>query len=166
MVTWAPPAPTATVSLPGAMGRYTLRVIGTPDATFQRGNLQRVCRAPRPPRRPASRVHRSRANITLQSAPADPTVSTVTVALTVTTGGMYTFTYADAQFPVALAQAPSLALFPGEHAGRGADSRVSRHDLLESRHVHLVRAGKKPIPPCKRDCTESRSQVRRAWRLC
>jgi len=112
MVTWAPPAPTATVSLPGAMGRYTLRVIGTPDATFNVGTFS-VCVAPKATPTACIQSASISGNITLQSAPADPTVSTVTVALTVTTGGMYTFTYADAQFPVALAQAPSLALFQG-----------------------------------------------------
>src|ERR1700722_5922308 len=42
MTTWAPPAPTATVSLPGAVGQYTLRVIGTPGTAYNVGTFT-VC---------------------------------------------------------------------------------------------------------------------------
>src|ERR1700722_17690481 len=45
MATLAPPAATATVSLPAAVGQYTLRVIGTPNATFNVGTFS-VCVEP------------------------------------------------------------------------------------------------------------------------
>jgi hypothetical protein len=117
MTTVAPPATTATVSLPGAVGLYTLRVIGTPSTTFNVGTFN-VCVAPKST--PAACIQNASisGNITVQSTPADPTVSTATTTLTVTTGGSYTFTYADAQFPVALVpqssgSAVNLALFQG-----------------------------------------------------
>jgi hypothetical protein len=52
-------------------------------------------------------------NITVQSSANDPTVSTLSRDLTVTTAGSYTFTFGDVQFPVALATPPTLALFQG-----------------------------------------------------
>lgn len=117
MTTVAPPATTATVSLPGAVGLYTLRVIGTPSTTSNVGTFN-VCVAPKST--PAACIQNASisGNITVQSTPADPTVSTATTPLTVTTGGSYTFTYADAQFPVALVpqssgSAVNLALFQG-----------------------------------------------------
>jgi hypothetical protein len=112
MATLAPPATVATVSLPGATGLYTLRVIGTPNSTFNVGTFT-ACVAPKAT--PAACIQNASisGNITVQSAPLDPTVSTVTATLTVTTSGPYTFTYADDQFPVALAVAPSFALFQG-----------------------------------------------------
>lgn len=112
--TFAPPANTATVSLPGAVGTYTVRVFGTPNTTFNVGTFS-VCAAPKGT--PTACIQDPKAsfagNITVQSTPNDPTVSTITAQLTVTAGGAYTFTYADDQFPVALAVAPSLALFQG-----------------------------------------------------
>src|SRR5450631_2389458 len=76
MATWAPPALTATVSLPGAVGLYTSRVIGTPNATFNVGTFT-VCVAPKAT--PAACIQNASiaSNITVQSAPADPTVFTV-----------------------------------------------------------------------------------------
>jgi hypothetical protein len=117
MATLAAPATSTTVSLPAAMGQYTLRVIGTPNPTFNVGTFS-VCVAPKGTPTACIQSASIVGNITLQSAPADPTVSTVTTTLTVTAGGSYTFTYADAQFPVALASQPSsgpvsLALFQG-----------------------------------------------------
>jgi len=112
MATMAPPATSATVSLPGATGQYSLYVIGTPSSTFNVGTFS-VCVAPKASPSACIQAASISGNITVQSAPADPTVSTVSTTLTVTTGGAYTFTYADARFPVALAVAPSLALFQG-----------------------------------------------------
>jgi hypothetical protein len=117
MATLAAPATSTTVNLPAAMGQYTLRVIGTPNTTFNVGTFS-VCVAPKGTPTACIQSASIVGNITLQSAPADPTVSTVTTTLTVTAGGSYTFTYADAQFPVALASQPSsgpvsLALFQG-----------------------------------------------------
>jgi hypothetical protein len=117
MTTVAPPATAATISLPGAVGLYTLRVIGTPSTTFNVGTFN-VCVAPKGTPQACIQNASISGNITVQSAPADPTVSTVTTTLTVTTGGSYTFTYADARFPVALApqssgSAVNLALFQG-----------------------------------------------------
>jgi hypothetical protein len=112
MATMAPPATSATVSLPAATGQYTLYVIGTPSSTFNVGTFS-VCVAPKASPSACIQGASISGNITVQSAPADPTVSTVSTTLTVTTGGAYTFTYADARFPVALAVAPSLALFQG-----------------------------------------------------
>jgi len=110
--TLAPPATTATLSLPAAAGEYTLRVIGTPSATFGVGTFS-VCVAPKASPTACIQDASLVGNITVQSAAADPTVSTLTTTLTVITGGTYTFTYADDQFPVALNVAPSLALFQG-----------------------------------------------------
>jgi hypothetical protein len=117
MATMASPATTATVSLPGAVGVYTLRVIGTPNTTFNVGTFS-VCVAPKSTPTACIQSASTSGNITLQSAPTDPTVSTAITTLTVTTGGSYTFTYADAQFPVALVPQSTggtvnLALFQG-----------------------------------------------------
>ena len=105
------PATTATVSLPAAVGQYTLRVIGTPGA----GNVGTftVCVAPKATPSACIQNASVSGNVTLQSSAADPTVSTNSSKLTVTTGGAYTFTYQDDAFPVALNVAPSLALFQG-----------------------------------------------------
>lgn len=112
MATVASPATTATVNLPGATGVYTLRVIGTPNSASNVGTFY-VCVAPKGS--PAACIQSASisGNITVQSAATDPTLSTITVPLTVTTDATYTFTYADQQFPVALHTAPSLALFQG-----------------------------------------------------
>ncbi len=112
-------AMTATLSLPAAVGQYTLRVIGAPNATWGYGTFN-VCVAPTST--PAACIASASiaGNITVQSAAANPTVSTLGVTLTVATAGVYTFTYADDQFPVALQTLatanPSLALFQGASA--------------------------------------------------
>ena len=52
----------------------------------------------------------------LLSAPdtaKDPTVSTLSTTLNVTTAGSYTFNFSDLSFPVALSTPPNLALFQG-----------------------------------------------------
>lgn len=112
MATLAAPAKTATVSLPGAVGQYTLRVIGTPSASFGVGTYN-VCVAPTAT--PAACIQSASfaGNITEQSAPASATVSSVVATLTVVTQDAYVFTYGDDQFPVALGTAPNLALFQG-----------------------------------------------------
>jgi hypothetical protein len=112
MTTLASPATTATLALPAAVGQYTLRVIGTPNASSGVGTFS-VCVAPTAT--PAACIQDASlaGNITQQSGAANPTLSTLAMALTVTTAGAYTFTYADEKFPVALAAAPSLALFQG-----------------------------------------------------
>src|SRR5580692_1412174 len=46
MAALAPPATTTSLSLPGAVGQYTLRVIGTADPTFNVGTFS-VCVAPK-----------------------------------------------------------------------------------------------------------------------
>jgi hypothetical protein len=110
--TLAAPATTATVALPAAAGQYELRVIGTPNAAAGVGTFS-VCVAPKVT--PAACISDASlaGNITVQSAAANPTVSTLGVTLTVAAAGAYTFTYTDKQFPVALSVAPSLALFQG-----------------------------------------------------
>jgi hypothetical protein len=112
MAALAPPATTTSLSLPGAVGQYTLRVIGTADPTFNVGTFS-VCVAPKTTPTACIQDASIAGNIAVQSTPADPTVSTFTTTLTVTTSGAYTFTYVDEQFPVALHVAPSLALFQG-----------------------------------------------------
>jgi hypothetical protein len=110
--TLAPPATSATVSIPGAMGQYTLRVFGTPNAAYSVGTFS-VCVAPTS--NPSNCIQNASlvGNISAQSAAADPTVSTLSVDLTVTTAGSYTVNFADDHYPVALNVAPDLALFQG-----------------------------------------------------
>jgi hypothetical protein len=112
ITTLASPATTATLALPAAVGQYTLRVIGIPNASSGVGTFS-VCVAPTAT--PAACIQDASlaGNITQQSGAANPTLSTLAMSLTVTTAGAYTFTYADEKFPVALAGAPSLALFQG-----------------------------------------------------
>ena len=108
-------AQTATLALPAAVGQYTLRVIGTPSSTYREGTFT-VCVAPKATPTACIQSASISGNITLQSAPADPTVTTFSATLTVTVSGSYTFTYMDEQFPVALSSAnapPTLALFQG-----------------------------------------------------
>ena len=112
MTTMTNPATTATLALPGAVGQYTLRVIGTPNTSSGVGTFS-VCVAPTATPSACIQDASLAGNITQQSAAANPTLSTLAMSLTVTTAGNYTFTYADEKFPVALAVAPSLALFQG-----------------------------------------------------
>ncbi len=106
------PAPSATLALPAAVGTYVLSVIGTPNSELGYGTFS-VCVAPKST--PTACINSASlvGNITLQSVPASPTVTTLSATLTVATTGVYTFTYQDDQFPVALQTAPSLALFQG-----------------------------------------------------
>ena len=108
----ASPATSATASIPGAVGDYTLYVFGVPDTAFSVGTFS-VCVAPKTA--PLSCIQSALLNgfITVQSTAKDPTVSTLNQTLTVATAGSYTFTFGDLQFPVALATPPTLALFQG-----------------------------------------------------
>jgi hypothetical protein len=110
--TLTPPATTAAVSVPGAMGQYTLRVFGAPNASESVGTFT-VCVAPKA--NPSNCIQSASlaGNISASSSAANPTVSTLSLNLTVTTAGAYTVTFADDQFPVALQSAPNLALFQG-----------------------------------------------------
>jgi hypothetical protein len=114
--TLSAPAQSATLALPGAVGQYTLRVIGTPNAAAGVGTFS-ICVAPKSTPSACIADASFAGNITEQSAPANPTVSTSVATLTVSTAGSYTFTYQDDQFPVPLAAGnpayPSLALFQG-----------------------------------------------------
>jgi hypothetical protein len=112
--TMSAPASIATLALPGAVGAYTLRVIGTPNATFGVGTFN-VCVAPTSNTGACIQSASLAGNITEQSTTANPNAATTNVTtLTVTTAGAYTFTYADDQFPAPLAAGTfSLALFQG-----------------------------------------------------
>lgn len=108
----AAPATTATVSLPAANGNYTLYVFGVPDSAASVGTFT-ACVAPKV--NPSNCIQSASlsGNITSQSTAKDPTVSTLSTNLSVTTSGSYTFTFADLQFPAALSTAPSVVLSQG-----------------------------------------------------
>jgi hypothetical protein len=108
----AAPATSATVPLPAANGDYTLYVFGVPNADFSVGTFT-VCVAPQASPSNCIQSASTAGNITAQSTANDPTVSTYSANLTVTTAGSYTFNFRDLQFPVALNVAPNLALFQG-----------------------------------------------------
>jgi len=108
----AAPATSATVSLPAATGDYTLFVFGQPNAGFSVGTFT-VCVAPKASPSNCIQSASLAGNITAQSTANDPTVSTLSSTLQVTTAGSYTFNFKDLQFPVALNTAPNLALFQG-----------------------------------------------------
>lgn len=108
----AAPATSATVSLPAAMGDYTLYVFGQPNAGFSVGTFT-VCVAPKASPTNCIQSASLAGNITAQSTANDPTVSTFNSNLQVTTAGSYTFNFRDLQFPVALNVTPNLALFQG-----------------------------------------------------
>jgi hypothetical protein len=110
--TLAVPATSATLSIAGAVGQYTLRVFGAPSASFSVGTFT-VCVAPKASASNCIQSASIAGNIAAPSTAADPTVSTISQNLTVLTAGTYTVTFADDQFPVALNMAPNLALFQG-----------------------------------------------------
>jgi hypothetical protein len=123
----ASPATSATVSLPGATGDYTLFVFGQPNAGFSVGTYT-VCVAPKTSPSNCIQSASFAGNITAQSTANDPTVSTFSSSLQVTTAGSYTFGFQDLQFPVALNMAPNLALFQGStpiQLGIAAGSAIS-----------------------------------------
>jgi hypothetical protein len=100
------------VAIFGAVGQYTARVFGAPNASYSVGTFT-VCVAPKAS--PSSCIQSASiaGNITAPSAAANPTVSTLSTDLTVVTAGSYTVNFADDLFPVALSAAPNLALFQG-----------------------------------------------------
>jgi hypothetical protein len=106
----APPATSATLSLAGAVGQYTLRVFGTPNASYNIGTFT-VCVAPKSSPTSCIASASLTGSITAPSTASNTNVTTVSETLTVTTAGNYTVTYADDAFPVALAMAPQVALF-------------------------------------------------------
>ncbi len=119
IVAMTPMGASATSSPPlaisGAVGQYTLYVIGTPGAggvgTFS------VCVAPKTAPTACISNASIAGNITEQTQPANPTVSSFAETLTVATAGTYTFAFADQQFPVPLVQGTlSIALFQGSTA--------------------------------------------------
>jgi hypothetical protein len=109
---FAAPATSATVQLPGAKGDYTLRVFGAPDPSFSVGTFT-ACVAPKADPANCIQAASFADNITAQSASSDPTLSTLSLSLTVTISGAYTFTFADLNFPAALKTPASLGLFQG-----------------------------------------------------
>jgi hypothetical protein len=115
--TLATGATAATLSLPAAVGQYTLRVIATPNASAMpaAGSFD-VCVAPTAAPTACIADASLTGSVAAQSSAANPTVSTESLTLNVVTAGSYTFTYADAQFPVALQVPPTLALFQGSSA--------------------------------------------------
>jgi hypothetical protein len=110
--TLAAPATSATLSIAGAVGPYTLRVFGAPNSSFSVGTFT-VCVAPKASASNCIQSASIAGNISAPSTAADPTVSTVNQILTVLTAGAYTISFADDQFPVALNTAPNLAIFQG-----------------------------------------------------
>jgi hypothetical protein len=110
--TLAAPATTASLSISGAVGQYTLRVFGAPNASYSVGTFT-VCVAPKSNVSACIQSASIAGNISLPSSSADPTVSTISLNLTVLTAGAYTVTFADDLFPAALNVAPNLALFQG-----------------------------------------------------
>jgi len=108
----AAPATSATVSLPAAIGDYTLYVFGVPNPGYSVGTFT-ACVAPKA--NPSNCIQSASlaGNITAQSTANDPTVSTFNASLAVTTAGAYTFSFPDLKFPVALNSQPNVALFQG-----------------------------------------------------
>ena len=106
------PATNASVSLPAASGAYTLYVFGVPNTSYSVGSFS-VCVAPKAS--PANCIQDASLSglITAQNSAKDPTVSTLSTPVSVTTAGSYTFNFSDLSFPVALNTPPSVALFQG-----------------------------------------------------
>jgi hypothetical protein len=110
--TLAPPATSTTLSISQASGAYTLWVFGSPNASFSVGTFT-ACVAPKASPSACIQSASLAGNISTPSSASNPTVSTLSTALTVTTSGSYTFNFTDFQFPAALGTAPNLALFQG-----------------------------------------------------
>ena len=108
----AAPATTASVALPAASGDYTLYVFGVPNAGFSVGTFT-ACVAPKASPSNCMQSASLSGNITAQSTASDPTISTLSSNLMVTTAGSYTVSFQDLQFPAPLNMAPNLALFQG-----------------------------------------------------
>ncbi len=110
--TLIPPATAATLTIPAAVGQYTLRVIGAPNASYSVGTFT-VCVAPASTPSACITDASLAGTISASGTPSDPTLATLSIPVSVTTAGIYTVTYADDQFPVALRVAPTVALFQG-----------------------------------------------------
>jgi hypothetical protein len=110
--TLAPPATSATVSLTGASGDYTVRVFGAPNTGASIGTFT-VCVAPKSSPSSCVQADSISGNISTPGTAHDPTVSTVSQSFTVATSGAYTVTFADDAFPAVLAMAPQVAIFQG-----------------------------------------------------
>jgi hypothetical protein len=107
-----PPATIATATMTAASGDYTIYVYGVPGSGYSVGTFT-ACVAPKTDTSNCITSASFAGSIAAKSSSTDPTVSTLSSSLTVTTAGSYTFTVADLQFPVALQTAPNLALFQG-----------------------------------------------------
>jgi hypothetical protein len=110
--TLATPATSTTLSIPQAVGAYTLWVFGTPGASFSAGTFT-VCVAPKASPSACIQSDSLAGNISAASSASNATVSTLSTTLTVTSAGSYTFNFTDFQFPAALSTPPDLALFQG-----------------------------------------------------
>jgi len=108
----AAPATNASISLPAASGVYTLYVFGVPNVNYSVGSFS-VCVAPKTAHANCIQSASLSGLLTAPNSTKDPTVSTLSTTLSVTTAGSYTFNFSDLSFPVALNVAPSLALFQG-----------------------------------------------------
>jgi hypothetical protein len=108
----AAPATNASVSLPAASGAYTLYVFGVPNASYSVGSFS-VCVAPKAS--PSNCIQSASLSglLTAPDTAKDPTVSTLSTTLNVTTAGSYTFNFSDLMFPVALNTPPQLLLSQG-----------------------------------------------------
>jgi hypothetical protein len=103
-------APPAVASIPAAMGNYTLYVFGVPGS----GGVGTFSACVAPKTSPSNCIQSaSIAGIITVPTATDPTLANTVTPLTVTADDMYTFTFGDLSFPVALNTPPSLALFQG-----------------------------------------------------
>jgi hypothetical protein len=106
-------AHTATISMPAAVGQFTVQVIATADSTQPNpAGSYSVCVAPKATPTACIVSASFTGSVAAQTTTATPTTSAIAVTLTVTTPGSYTFTYADDGFPAPLSTL-TLALFQG-----------------------------------------------------
>ena len=108
----AAPATNASISLPAASGPLYPVCLRRAERDLQFGSFS-ACVAPKAS--PSNCIQGASVS-GLLSAPdsaKDPTVSTLSTPLNVTTAGSYTFNFSDLTFPVALNTPPNLALFQG-----------------------------------------------------
>jgi hypothetical protein len=112
--TYSAPATSATFSISKASGAYTLWVFGTPNASFSAGTFT-ACVAPTSTPSACIQSASLAGIVSAPSSASNPTVSTLSTTLQVTTAGAYTFNFADLQFPAVLSTPPDLALFQGSN---------------------------------------------------
>jgi hypothetical protein len=110
--TLSAPAATASFKIAKATGDYVLRVFGDPNAAYSVGTFT-VCVAPQSSPSNCIQSASIAGNLSRPSTASNPSVSTLSVDLTVATGGSYTVNFGDRAFPVALQTAPNVALFQG-----------------------------------------------------